>query len=178
MFGVIPTPFVIVIGFVVLTWIILNRTSLGRRIYAVGGNREAAHLAGINVKGIITYVHGMRGLLCGASAIIMIGRLATGAPNTGVGYEGQAISASVLGGAVMGAGVGTAVGALLGALFIGVLNNGMTLLRLSTYWQDVVRGCVIFLVVLFSVMSATNKQATGGNGLFASIKSLFTKKKE
>lgn len=177
-FGVIPTPFVIVIGFVALTWIILNRTSLGRRIYAVGGNREAAHLAGINVNGIITYVHSMQGLLCGASAIIMIGRLATGAPNTGTGYEGQAISASVLGGAVMGAGVGTAVGALLGALFIGVLNNGMTLLRLSTYWQDVVRGCVIFLVVLFSVLSSSNKLPLTGGGLFSRIAALFGKKKE
>ena len=166
-FGVIPTPFVIVIGFVIFTWIILNRTSLGRRIYAVGGNREAAHLAGINVKGIDCYVHGMMGLLCGASAVIMIGRLATGAPNTGTGYEGQAISASVLGGAVMGTGSGTAVGAFLGAFFIGVLNNGMTLLRLSTYWQDVVRGCVIFGVVMISVMSSANKNN----------RSIFAKKK-
>lgn len=164
-FGVIPTPFIIVLGFVALTWIILNRTCLGRQIYAVGGNRDAAHLAGINVKGVITYVHAMSGLLCGASAIIMIGRLATGAPNTGTGYEGQAISASVLGGAVMGAGIGTASGSLLGALFIGILNNGMTLLRLSTYWQDVVRGCVIFFVVLISVMSEANK-----GGLFDKLK--------
>ena len=74
-----------------------------------------------------------------------------------LGYEGQAISASVLGGAVMGTGSGTAVGAFLGAFFIGVLNNGMTLLRLSTYWQDVVRGCVIFGVVMISVMSSANK---------------------
>ena len=167
-FNVIPTPFVIVLAFVAITWVILNRTCLGRYIYAVGGNREAAHLAGINVKAVITYVHSMSGLLCGASAIIMIGRLATGAPNTGTGYEGQAISASVLGGAVMGAGVGTATGALLGALFIGILNNGMTLLRLSTYWQDVVRGCVIFVVVLISVMSAAN------NG---SLKNIFIHKK-
>ncbi len=156
-FGNIPTPFIIVLAFVAVTWVILNRTKLGRHIYAVGGNREAAHLAGVNVNGVITYVHVMSGLLCGAAAIILVGRLATGAPNTGTGYEGQAISAAVIGGAVFGMGTGTAVGALLGALFIGILNNGMTLLRLSTYWQDVVRGCVIFLVVLFSVISTSVK---------------------
>lgn len=165
-FGFIPTPFIIVLAFVAITWVILNRMRLGRHIYAVGGNREAAHLAGVNVKGVITYVHVMSGMLCGAAAIILVGRLATGAPNTGTGYEGQAISAAVIGGAVFGMGTGTAVGALLGALFIGVLNNGMTLLRLSTYWQDVVRGCVIFLVVLFSVISSAS---SGNRRLFKNI---------
>jgi ribose transport system permease protein len=153
----IPTPFLIALGFVVFTWIVLNKTRLGRYIYAVGGNREAARLAGINVQATMIYVHTMIGFMCSVAGMILMGRLASGAPNIATSYEQEAISASVLGGAVMTGGVGTAVGALLGSFFIGILNNGMTLLYINSYWQEVVRGLVILIVILISLFTQKKK---------------------
>lgn len=153
----IPTSIVILLIFAILSWVIMNRTKIGRYIYAIGGNIETAKLSGINVAKYITFTYAYMGFLCGIVSVIMSGRLASGTPTIGIGYELDAIAAAVLGGTAFTGGVGTVLGSLLGAVFIGILNNGMTLLNVSPYLQNVVRGLVIFLSVLISVLSSRKK---------------------
>ena len=121
----------------------MNRTCFGRHVYAVGGNRESARYAGVNVKWVQICVFLISGLTAALAGVVLAARLYSGQPNVGEGFERDAIAASVLGGTSMGGGVGTLGGTVIGVLIIGVLNNGMNLLRIDTYWQYVVKGVVI-----------------------------------
>ncbi len=150
----IPTSIVILAFVLVLSWVILNRTKIGRYIYAIGGNIETAKLSGIRVSNYITFTYAFCGFMSGVAAIIMTGRLTSGTPTIGVGYELDAIAAAVLGGTAFTGGIGTVFGTVLGAIFIGVMNNGMTILNISPYFQQVLRGLVIFVSVLISVLSS------------------------
>lgn len=142
LFG-IPIPAIIVaIAFVIL-FFVLNRTSFGRHVYAVGGNREAARYAGVNVKLVQMQVFMISGIMAALAGVVLAARLYSGQPNVGEGFERDAIAASVLGGTSFNGGIGTLGGTIIGALIIGVLNNGMNLLKINTYWQYVVKGCVI-----------------------------------
>ncbi|MFW5827087.1 MAG: ABC transporter permease subunit [Alkalispirochaeta sp.] len=145
-----PVPWLAVIALVVVTliWFILKKTVLGTRIYAVGGNAQAARLTGINVKFIIVFVYAMSGLLSGLGGVMTASRLYSASGLLGNGYELDAIASVILGGTSILGGMGSVVGTLVGALIIAVLNNGLTLMNVSYFWQLVVRGVVIVIAVL------------------------------
>lgn len=146
--GQIPVP-VIIMGLVfALCYVVLARTVLGRYVYAIGGNEEAARLSGVNVTFYKTLVYVISGLLSTTSAIILTARLNSAQPTAGSGFELDAIAAVVLGGTTLAGGEGGIGGTLLGAFIIGVLNNGLNLLNVSSFYQQVVKGAVILLAVL------------------------------
>lgn len=144
-----PIPWLVVIALltVVISWFILRRTILGMQIYAVGGNQQAARLTGIKVKRVLLFVYGVSGLLSGLAGVMSASRLYSATGMLGEGYELDAIAAVILGGTSFSGGIGTIVGTLLGALIIAVLNNGLTLLNMSFFWQLVVKGLVIIVAV-------------------------------
>ncbi|MCP1144402.1 ribose ABC transporter permease [Lysinibacillus endophyticus] len=143
-----PVPVVtMVIAFIIL-WFILQKTTFGRRVYAVGGNEEAAKLSGINADRVKIAVYAITGFLAALSALILTSRLNSAQPTAGESYELDAIAAVVLGGTSLNGGKGWIFGTLIGALIIGVLNNGMNLIGVSSFWQQVVKGIVILLAVL------------------------------
>ncbi len=145
-----PIPWLVVIGFVVIgiCWFILRKTTLGMHVYAVGGNANAARLTGIKVGMVLTFVYAMSGLMAGLGGIMSASRLYSANGNLGVGYELDAIAAVVLGGTSLSGGIGTITGTLIGALIIAAMNNGMTLMGVSYFWQLVIKGCVIIIAVL------------------------------
>jgi ribose/xylose/arabinose/galactoside ABC-type transport system permease subunit len=132
----------------VIAHVVLSRTTFGHRIYAVGGNAEAARLAGIDVKRVVFATYVIAGLCVGIAAIVLLGRLDSATPNAGVGTELQVIAAVVIGGTSLFGGKGSMVGTLVGVLLIGVINNGLTLLNVSSFWVQFVQGALIFLAVL------------------------------
>jgi ribose transport system permease protein len=126
---------------------VLRQTVLGVQIYAVGGNERAARLTGIKVNRVLLFVYGISGLLAGLAGIMSASRLYSASGVLGQGYELDAIASVILGGTSFTGGIGTIGGTLLGALIIAILNNGLTLLNLSYFWQLVVKGLVIILAV-------------------------------
>ncbi len=133
---------------VLASWFILRQTVLGVQIYAVGGNERAARLTGIKVNRVLLFVYGVSGLLAGLAGIMSASRLYSATGMLGQGYELDAIAAVILGGTSFTGGIGTIGGTLLGALIIAVLNNGLTLLNMSYFWQLVVKGLVIIVAVM------------------------------
>lgn len=133
---------------VVLSWFILRRTVLGMHIYAVGGNLQAARLTGINVTAVLAFVYAFSGLCSGLGGAMSASRLYGANGNWGTGYELDAIAAVVLGGTSLMGGVGSIWGTVIGALIIGLMNNGLTILGLSSFWQYVAKGVVIVLAVM------------------------------
>jgi ribose transport system permease protein len=129
-------------------WYLLNHTRFGRYIYALGGNESATHLSGINVDRIKIGVYAICGLLAALAGLIITARLSSAQPTAGMGYELDAIAAVVLGGTSLAGGKGRITGTLIGALIIGVLNNALNLLDVSSYYQMIVKGAVILLAVL------------------------------
>ncbi|MFA7567202.1 MAG: ribose ABC transporter permease [Alkalispirochaeta sp.] len=146
--GPVPWLAIIALAVIVIVWFILKKTVLGVRIYAVGGNAQAARLTGINVKFIIVFVYGMSGLLSGLGGVMTASRLYSASGLLGNGYELDAIASVILGGTSISGGSGSVIGTLFGALIIAILNNGLTLMNVSYFWQLVVRGVVIVLAVL------------------------------
>ncbi|MCW0481782.1 ABC transporter permease [Gaoshiqia sediminis] len=135
---------IIVLAAVVLT----NQTMLGRHIYAIGGNETAARLSGLKIKRIKTIVYSIAGALAGIGGIIVTSRLDSAQPNAGFGFELDSIAAVVIGGTSLSGGKGTIMGTVQGALIIGILNNGLVLLNVSPFWQQVIKGFVILLAVV------------------------------
>lgn len=135
-------------GVVVISWFILRRTVLGMHIYAVGGNPHAARLTGIKVASVLTFVYAFSGLCAGLGGAMSASRLYGANGNWGTGYELDAIAAVVLGGTSLMGGIGSIWGTAIGALIIGLMNNGLTILGLSSFWQYVAKGAVIVLAVL------------------------------
>jgi ribose transport system permease protein len=131
-----------------LAIIISNKTPLGRYIYAIGGNENAARLSGININKIKIIVYSIAGGLAAIGGIMVTSRLDSAQPNAGMSYELDAIAAVVIGGTSLSGGRGTIIGTVLGAIIIGVLNNGLVLLDVSPFWQQVVKGIVILLAVM------------------------------
>jgi ribose transport system permease protein len=132
----------------VLGHILLTKTKPGRFFYAIGSNEEAARLSGIDVRFYKTIPYVMSGLLCGIAALILSGRLGVIDPDTGTGYELQSIAAVVIGGTSLFGGKGSMIGTLIGVFLIGVLNNGLNLLKVTPFWQGTAVGVVIILSVL------------------------------
>ena len=143
----IPVPVIIMAVIFLLAHIMLTRTKFGRYVYAIGGNEEAARLSGIGTKKILLSVYTLAGLLAGFSGVIMASRLNSAQPTAGAGFELDAIAAVVLGGTSLSGGVGTVGGTLIGAMIIGVLDNGLNLLNVSSFYQQVAKGVVILLAV-------------------------------
>jgi ribose transport system permease protein len=135
---------VIVLAAVVLT----NKTTLGRHIYAIGGNETAAALSGLKIKKVKMIVYAIAGALAGIGGIIVTSRLDSAQPNAGFGFELDSIAAVVIGGTSLSGGKGTIMGTVQGALIIGILNNGLVLLNVSPFWQQVIKGFVILLAVV------------------------------
>lgn len=148
----IPIPVWTLLGVYALGWLILGRTTFGRHIYAIGGNEEAAILSGIHVRRAKTLVYGICGLTSGAAALLLAARINSAQAVAGTLYELDAIAASVIGGSSLMGGVGTLYGTLLGALLMGVLRNGLNLLDVSSYLQQVAIGAVIIVAVLIDVI--------------------------
>lgn len=144
----IPVP-VWIAGLIVLFMFILTKkTVFGRYIYAVGGNENAAYSSGINVSKIKIAVFGIAGMLAAVGGILVTSRLNSAQPNAGLSYELDSIAAVVIGGTSLSGGVGTITGTVIGAVIIGVLNNGLILLDVSPFWQQIVKGMVILLAVI------------------------------
>jgi ribose/xylose/arabinose/galactoside ABC-type transport system permease subunit len=144
----IPIPVIIFSVVVLLGWAHLSGTVFGRHVYATGGNKTAAELSGIVTKKIIIWVYSLAGLLAGLAGIVLSSRVMSGSPAMGQGYELDAIASVVIGGAKLTGGVGTIAGTVLGALIIGVMNNGLDLLNVSSYWQQILKGLIILLAVM------------------------------
>jgi ribose transport system permease protein len=143
----IPMP-VWISGALVLVFTLLMRNFVfGREVYAVGGNELAARLAGLSIKRVRILVYTLAGALAGAAGLIVTARLDSAQPNAGLGYELDSIAAVVIGGASLSGGRGTILGTVLGCLIIGVLNNGLFLLNVSPFWQQVIKGIVIVAAV-------------------------------
>ncbi|MFK3926487.1 ABC transporter permease subunit [Serratia liquefaciens] len=155
-----PIPWLVIIAFAVIAvcWFILRRTTLGVHIYAVGGNMQAARLTGIKVGAVLLFVYGMSGLLSGLGGVMSASRLYSANGNLGMGYELDAIAAVILGGTSFVGGIGTITGTLVGALIIATLNNGMTLMGVSYFWQLVIKGAVIIIAVLIDKYRTRNYQ--------------------
>jgi ribose transport system permease protein len=136
--------FLVVIAAIVIS----NKTALGRYIYAIGGNENAAILSGINSNKVKIIVYTLAGVLAAIGGIMVTSRLDSAQPNAGMSYELDAIAAVVIGGTSLSGGRGTIIGTVLGAIIIGVLNNGLVLLDVSPFWQQVVKGLVILLAVM------------------------------
>ncbi|RPA69328.1 ribose ABC transporter permease [Cyclobacteriaceae bacterium YHN15] len=147
-FLAIPVPVWISLIVVLIAIVITKKTRLGRYIYAIGGNESAASLSGINIKKIKITVYAIAGGLAALGGIIVTSRLDSAQPNAGSSYELDAIAAVVIGGTSLSGGKGTIGGTVLGAIIIGVLNNGLVLLNVSPFWQQVIKGIVILLAVI------------------------------
>ncbi|MBP3088281.1 ABC transporter permease [Corynebacterium sp. sy017] len=148
----VPIPIVMMILAGIICWFILERTVLGRSMYAVGGNQEAARLSGIAVHKVQIAVFGLSGMFAALAGLVMAGRLTSAQPQAGVGYELDAIASVVIGGASLAGGSGKATGTLVGALLLAVIRNGLNLLNVSSFWQQIVIGVVIALAVGFDVI--------------------------
>jgi ribose transport system permease protein len=145
-----PVPWLVIIALltVAISAFILHSTVLGVHVYAVGGNPQAARLTGIPVPFVLIFVYGVSGLLSGLGGVMSASRLYSAQGQLGIGYELDAIAAVILGGTSFSGGIGTVFGTLIGALIIAVLNNGLTLMNVSFYWQLVIKGAVIVLAVM------------------------------
>ncbi|MFH0257901.1 ABC transporter permease [Vibrio rumoiensis] len=147
----IPVPVVIFLVMALFTYMLLNYTRFGKYAYAIGGNETAAYVSGINVTKYKILVYVYAGLLAGIAALILTARINSGQPGLGNMYELDAIAAATVGGVSHAGGIGTIQGTIVGTMIMGVLQNGLDLLNVSAYWQQVVKGLVIVVAVIFDM---------------------------
>ncbi|MFD0421225.1 ABC transporter permease/substrate-binding protein [Streptomyces parvus] len=162
--GWLPVPVLVMIAMGLITALILGRTFIGRSMYAIGGNEEAARLSGLRVKRQKIVIYALSGLFAAVAGIVLASRLVSAQPQAAQGYELDAIAAVVIGGASLAGGVGKASGTLIGALILAVLRNGLNLLSVSAFWQQVVIGVVIALAVLLDTL-----RRKAGSGAASSV---------
>ncbi len=144
----IPVPVIIMIVVSFLVHFLLQFTVFGRRLYAIGGNEEATRLSGINVKKIKCLAYGISGLMASITGIILVARFSSAQTSSGDGWELDAIAAAVIGGTSLMGGSGSVVGVLIGAAIMGVIRNGLVLMRVSAYWQTAIMGLIIVLAAV------------------------------
>ncbi len=157
-FGFLPMPAVVYAVMVAMTWILLNNTRFGKSVYAIGGNIKAAEVSGIPVKRNLVLIYAYCGLMAGVAAIVFAGRVHSVHPGAATGYELTAIAASTIGGTSHSGGIGTIWGAVIGALILGVLRNGLTLLGVHPYWQQVAEGVIIVMAVIVDMRTNAQKR--------------------
>jgi inositol transport system permease protein len=153
----IPLPIWIYIAMAVLSHILLSKTKFGRHVFAIGGNEQAARICGINVEKTLVKVYAYAGFLTAVSAILLTARTSAGNPTYGVSYELDAIASTVIGGTSLSGGIGSIPFCVIGALIIGVLNNGMDLLGVNAYWQQIAKGIIIVVAVLIDARKQKRK---------------------
>ena len=151
----LPNVFIVMALLIAIYSFVTARTTVGRRIYAIGGNEKAATLSGINSKRLTFFTFANMGMLAALAGLVFAARLNTATPKAGATFELDVIAAVFIGGASMSGGVGTVVGAVVGAFIMGVMNNGMSILGIGIDWQQVIKGLVLLAAVIFDVM---NKQ--------------------
>ena len=144
----IPLPVIIFATVFILSWIVLYKTRFGRYVYAVGGNEKSARISGVNTRLVVFVVYVISGFLSALGGLTLSARTSAGLPQAGVAYELDAIAAVVIGGTSLTGGQGSLIGTLFGALIIGVINNGLDLLGVSSYYQQVIKGAIIVGAVL------------------------------
>ena len=149
--NIVPWSVVVMVLVYVVTAFVAAKTKFGRYVYAVGGNAEAAWLSGINASRIKRMVFTLGGLAAGLVGVILVSRLSSGQPQGGEGWEFKAVIAVVMGGVSLTGGKGKPIGVALGAVFVGILENGMTLLNINSYYQQIVQGIVLVLAIGFDV---------------------------
>jgi ribose transport system permease protein len=147
----IPVPVWIVFILLIVSHIVLDKTRLGRQTKLVGGNRESAKYAGVNIFKIEVIVFMITGLASAVSGIVLSSRLYSAQPNSAMGYELDAIAAAVLGGTSLTGGYGSVIGTFFGALIIGIVNNGMNLMGLSYFYQLIIKGVIILIAVYVDI---------------------------
>ncbi|MBS5603989.1 ABC transporter permease [Enterocloster lavalensis] len=155
--GLVPVPVIYMLVMIVIFSILLNKTKFGTYIYAIGGNREAARLSGVPIKLTEIAVFTIAGFMASFAGIVLAARMYSGQPSVGDGHELNAIAACVLGGISMSGGVGRIGGTVMGVLVMGVINNGLNLLNVSTYWQYVAKGAIILIAVMVDWMKQRSK---------------------
>lgn len=149
----VPMPVWITAGLVAIFVVVTKKTRFGRYLYAVGGNERAALLTGLRVHRIKIWVYTLGGALAGVAGLLVTARLDSAQPNAGLGYELDSIAAVVIGGTSLSGGRGSVLGTVLGCLIIGVLNNGLFLLNVSPFWQQIIKGFVILAAVAIDKMN-------------------------
>jgi D-xylose transport system permease protein len=154
----IPLPVLLLLALLGVFSYVATQTVFGRRIYAVGSNMEATRLSGVNVQAVKLWIFGIMGVMCALAGLINTARLAAGSPSAGTSGELDAIAACFIGGTSMRGGSGTVYGALIGALVMASLDNGMSMLDVDTYWQMIVKGCILTLAVWVDVATRSGRR--------------------
>ncbi len=149
---VVPYPIIVCLCIGAVSYVLLHRMKFGRYIYAVGGNIKAANAAGVNVRRVRVLAFIIMSVFTCIAGIVLSSRVNAGQPNLGIAYETDAIAACVIGGTSLNGGIGTIPGTVIGILIIGVINNGMNLLSISSYYQNVVKGSIIIGAVLLDMI--------------------------
>ena len=152
--GIVPIPIIVLIVVLVVCWIALYKTRYGRYVFAVGGNTVSARVSGINVKMITCSVYMISGILAGLAGVILTSRVTSGLAAGGEGYETDAIAAAVIGGNSLAGGRGRLWGTIVGFLIMGVMNNGLDMMAVSSYWQLVIKGLIIFGAVMLDSLNS------------------------
>ena len=147
---IVGIPFPVIIMFIVfiVLYVLLHNTAFGKSVYAIGGNEKAAYISGVKLNKVKIIIYSISGIMASISGLIITSRLSSAQPTAGASYEMDAIAAVVLGGTSLSGGKGRILGTLIGALIIGVLNNGLNIIGVSAFWQQVVKGVVILIAVL------------------------------
>ncbi|WP_320129708.1 ABC transporter permease [uncultured Sphaerochaeta sp.] len=155
----VPIPIIIAIVVLLLSAFLLNKTKFGRYVYAIGGNIDAAYASGINVDSILLLVYVICSGCAGLAGVMQAARIQVGQPSIGSGYELTAIAAVVIGGTSLAGGIGTIYGTIVGSLIMGFISNGLDLLNVSSYYQQIIQGLIIIGAVLLDVTTKGNRQA-------------------
>ena len=155
--GVIPIPIIFLVLVGVVTWYILQHTRFGRSLYAVGGNEEASVASGINVNRVKYKAFIINGIFVGLAGVLFMSRVNAGLPNGAVGYEFTALTAAIIGGTSFSGGIGTAGGTMAGAFIVGFLDNIMNLKNVDSYMQQIIRGAIIALAVIYDIYSKNRR---------------------
>lgn len=156
--AMIPVPVIVYLIMITITWVLLGHTSFGKNVYAIGGNIKAAEISGVNVKKNLVLIYGYAGLCAAVAALVFAGRVGSVHPGAAAGYELTAIAATTIGGTSHYGGIGTVWGAVVGALVLGVLRNGMTLMGIEAYWQQIVEGVIIIVAVVVDMRKNARKK--------------------
>ena len=147
----VPIPIYIFIAVLLIAWVILSKTTFGRSVYVAGGNPLAARYSGLNNKRITIACYGISGVTAAIAGIVLASKLTSAQPSLGTSLEMEAISVAVIGGMSFNGGEGSIIGILLGAMVMGVIDNGMIMIGITSYWQQVVKGIVIVIAVIFDI---------------------------
>jgi ribose transport system permease protein len=162
--GWLPVPVLFLAGTTLIGYFVLNKTKLGRYVYAIGSNENTSRLSGIDVKFYRLMTYGISGLCCAIAGIILTGRINSAHPYAGQGYELNAIAAVVIGGASLQGGEGSVFGTIIGALIIGMIGNGLNLMQINAFWQQVTIGLVIIIAVIIDRMRINMSEGNKNSG--------------